>query len=234
MIGYQLASEAAPARWVVDRIGEFGVDVRSVTPAGFEAYARLFHPAYLDGREVSWREVAEANGRVAHPGMQWPSITGSLRFHSRDDQPGLWDQPPDEGTLPTGPAQRLSAELARHTSTPDTCWYAVWDGFGGVPVPAGAARFEIPGRGMFLLRGTVATIAEAPPLDGWEQRPNLWWPDDRAWCVATEIDFMTTYVGGSAAAIAGLLAVPGLEICEVDPGTGIGFDGDTLNPRPAR
>jgi hypothetical protein len=26
--------------------------------------------------------------------------------------------------------------------------------------------------------------------------PNPWWPEDRAWCVATEIDLPYTYVGG--------------------------------------
>jgi hypothetical protein len=32
------------------------------------------------------------------------------------------------------------------------------------------------------------------PLDG----PNLWWPDDRAWVVASEIDLAWSYLGGSA------------------------------------
>lgn len=31
--------------------------------------------------------------------------------------------------------------------------------------------------------------------------PSLWWPDDRTWCVATEIDFRWTYVGGSQVCI---------------------------------
>jgi hypothetical protein len=29
------------------------------------------------------------------------------------------------------------------------------------------------------------------------QGPNLWWPVDRAWCVASEIDLPWTFVGGS-------------------------------------
>ena len=27
--------------------------------------------------------------------------------------------------------------------------------------------------------------------------PSIWWPEDRAWCVATDIDLFDTYVGGS-------------------------------------
>ena len=41
--------------------------------------------------------------------------------------------------------------------------------------------------------------------------PNLWWPEDRAWIVATEIDFMETYIGGSAECINQLLSGPDLE-----------------------
>ena len=47
--------------------------------------------------------------------------------------------------------------------------------------------------------------------------PNLWWPDDRAWCVATEIDLAWTYVGGSAALIDDVLASAALEAQPVSP-----------------
>ena len=49
-------------------------------------------------------------------------------------------------------------------------------------------------------------------MDGQDDHsPNLWWPDDRAWCVATEIDLAWTYVGGSGALISDVLASPSLE-----------------------
>ncbi|WP_283137469.1 hypothetical protein [Rhizohabitans arisaemae] len=230
--GYELAADAGPARWVADRIGEFAKNVTSVLPGGFEAYARVFHPAGLGGRAVTWREVAQANGRTAHPAMQWPSITGAERFAYGDVQPGIWDTPPEEGALPPDLAKALGGVLVRFTATPDVAWYAVWEGHGGFEPPSQAPRFEIPHREMFLLKGRAGTIAEAPPLAGFTATPNLWWPDDRAWCVATEIDFNTTYVGGSADAVAELLAVPGLEVAAVDPATGITFDSDTVNPRP--
>jgi hypothetical protein len=42
--------------------------------------------------------------------------------------------------------------------------------------------------------------------------PSLWWPDDHAWCVATEIDFEFTYVGGSFALIDELLTHPEFKV----------------------
>jgi hypothetical protein len=49
--------------------------------------------------------------------------------------------------------------------------------------------------------------------DGW----GSWWPDDRAWCVATEIDLGWTYVGGSAALISDVVANPRLEAQPASP-----------------
>jgi hypothetical protein len=65
-----------------------------------------------------------------------------------------------------------------------------------------------------------------------EQSATLWWPADRAWCVATDTDLMSTYVGGSAACVADLLAAPDLETAAVLPGDPIAFDQDPVNPAP--
>ena len=47
------------------------------------------------------------------------------------------------------------------------------------------------------------------------QSPNLWWPEDRSWCVATEIDLHYTYIGAPRDLIHRLLAHPVLEAQEV-------------------
>jgi hypothetical protein len=44
-----------------------------------------------------------------------------------------------------------------------------------------------------------------------DQSPNLWWPDDRAWFVATEIDFDSTFVGGDDRLIGALVSDTRLE-----------------------
>jgi hypothetical protein len=70
---------------------------------------------------------------------------------------------------------------------------------------------------------------EEPPA--W-QSANLWWPDDRASCVATEIDFAWTYVGGSDELIDELVHHPDLEGIRTQMDHAITYQADQLNPPP--
>jgi hypothetical protein len=67
---------------------------------------------------------------------------------------------------------------------------------------------------------------------GLSNPPSIWWPEDRAWCVGTDIDLMTTYVGGSQAAIDALLADEQLEASAVSDDQPVTWDADTVNPLP--
>jgi len=60
--------------------------------------------------------------------------------------------------------------------------------------------------------------------------PSLWWPDDRAWCVASEIDLDSIYIGGSADCIVRLLAHPGLGAFPAALEDDVSAASDTLNP----
>lgn len=134
----------------------------------------------------------------------------------------------------------IAAIGATRTTTPDRCWYAIWEGHGfgtgalgffSVPgverdrraedairaefeernaatraALAELPRFAVPSRTYFLLGGDVAAATElqwAGETDQWF-RPDLWWPDDRSWFVATDVDFWCLYVGGPASLIAEL------------------------------
>jgi hypothetical protein len=162
----ELVTDVGLAAWIVERLHPFAQDVGSVVPEGFETYVRVFHPAYLsalDGSRVPvrWCEIAIANGRIVHPEMQFPGITGlpGITPHS---QPEVWDEQPEEGSMPLDLANRLAAILAVHTGTPKSCWFAIWEGFGDLRIPRDAApRFSIPCRDLFLLRGPVEAIAES-------------------------------------------------------------------------
>ncbi len=259
------AASASPAAWIIERLHDFAEDVGSLVPEGFDAYARIFHPAWEGGPEgnaVAWEEIAAWTGRVLHSEAQWPHIAFAGEVHDINaldhPPPGAhWESAPTEGSLDRGVAERLVRLLAGFTSTPERCWFAFWDGW-GIPmliVPPGedeppdhaefvdamkererAPRFAVPGRDLLLFEGPIEAC-----LDGWHvasgndyQSPTLWWPDDRAWCVATDVDLESTYVGGSTACVDAVVADAALEALPVDIRAGITWDSDRINPNPLR
>ncbi len=86
------------------------------------------------------------------------------------------------------------ATLASYTSTPACGYAAVWEGWGGGEPAPGAPRVEIPQRTMLLFTGRVVALRDAAALawsgaaEGILQEPHLVWPEDRAWCLACEVD----------------------------------------------
>jgi hypothetical protein len=62
--------------WLEPRMCGFGGQVGSVVPTmGFEAFARVLHPAADErGRPATWADVCERLGRTSHALMQWRSI----------------------------------------------------------------------------------------------------------------------------------------------------------------
>ena len=305
------ALNAEPADWLVERLTDFAVNVSSLVPSGFEAYARVFHPAEKvtctadadqssTSKPLRWADVAELTGRTPHQLMQWASIQGShpeLRDYTALKAGDVYIRAPLGGSLPLELAQTLWPILRQHTSTPNECFFAVWEGFGGLPkFIHDAPAFEIPDRRFYLFSAPLKTIEQSfytgaspadmgggfmvmldeeetgrvfqqepepaqsravdilvstgsrqptpeeikealknlPPFDfpPLEQSANLWWPQDRAWCVHTEIDLTTTYLAGSQKLVDALVSHPGLETYQVEPTDKITYDSDTLNPLP--
>ncbi|MFJ6728912.1 hypothetical protein ACIQPQ_28840 [Streptomyces sp. NPDC091281] len=198
--------------------------VAGVSAPGFPAYARLLHPAALDERPVRWAEVGAAHGRAVAPGTAWHELVGLERdYANRSDQglPGVWDEHPAEGPTPPDVARALLPVLARHTTTPDRCWFGLWEGYGRWDFGR-FPTFATPGRDEVLLSGTLTDAVSPVDLDEFTELPDLWWPEDRAWCVGGDVDLVSTYVGGSADLVADLLAAPGLEAHPVTAGDLLG------------
>jgi hypothetical protein len=108
-----------------------------------------------------------------------------------------------------GDVDGLAVVLAWHTSTPERCWFCVWDGWGSIVFEDGP-RVQLPAREYVLFVGPLAGLPSLMEAQG-GRSPNLWWPEDRASCVATEIDLAFTYVGGLATLISDVLGDPRLE-----------------------
>lgn len=143
---------------------------------------------------------------------QYASI---LRVSAPDPLPGDWWS-----------AYRALFEVVasigeRHTDTPHRAWFAIWEGHGfesamaDIACPdspfddAGESRlqkFHLPNRTYYLLGGPASAVGGLRYPDSpteW-RNPDLCWPDDRRWFVATDVDVWSLYVGGDDGFIAEL------------------------------
>jgi hypothetical protein len=110
--------------------------------------------------------------------------------------------------------------LARHTTTPDDCWFGWWDGW---PTDLDGPRFVLPHRAYHLLHGAVADLATWADAALWTAPqhaypPAFVWPADRAWCIAADVDPHFAGVGASVAAVDDLLAHAALDVVVLPPG----------------
>jgi hypothetical protein len=235
----RLETDTSVSDWAIAGAGEWHT-VACVVPAVFPDYARLFHPGWRSSEslehEVRWSEVARANGRTMHAAMEWASITGSWRYHwGGETQPGVWDRAPEEGSLSQRQVAELAIVLGRHTSTPDECFFAIWEGFGDLTAQfVEAPKLSMPNRNMVIFRGPLSSATASFDPDGYRYRsPSLWWPADRAWCVGTDVDIRSSYVGASSACVNELTHDPELEAMRVTAKQSLTADTDQINPEPA-
>jgi hypothetical protein len=129
-----------------------------------------------------------------------------------------------------GGAARLHLRTAGWRWSVKRCWRRLVDGWRRhVPsVVDPLPLLETDGRAYVVFSGGSDAVRsmEAGP---WRQSPNLWWPDDRAWCVATEIDFDSTLIGGTHGLIEEIVATSGLEALEITPDARLDSRGDIIN-----
>lgn len=178
---------------------------------------------------MRWSEVASWAERSVHPEMQWEAISRPAAIRSA---PQPWSQEPISGYC--GPDLRgpLIEVLREETGSPSRCWVCIWEGWGGIgdafpEVP----RIVLPDRNHLLFGTSLDVLMEGVLLGPGAQYagPSLWWPEDRAWCVATEVDFRWTYVGGSATCIGRLLNDARLEALPTEPEHRGDYLSDTVN-----
>ncbi|MCY3884645.1 MAG: hypothetical protein OXG24_06955 [Gammaproteobacteria bacterium] len=205
------------------------------------------------GRPVRWAEVAESDlpvgygyvyyterGIAQDRGTQFrrlqqggwiveeipPASMQTLR-------PGdAWIDGPKEGTLEPDQARTLRNVLARETENSALCWFGIWEGFGYLTeAQRTAPTIEAPDRRWHLFRATLDHLELSLGGDWFEyQTANLAWPDNRNWCLATEIDAEVTYVGGDKDLITAILDEPSLEAVPVRLGDRLASLHDVLTP----
>ncbi|GAA4588406.1 hypothetical protein BJY16_008553 [Actinoplanes octamycinicus] len=152
-------------------------------------------------------------GRLLTLGPAGFAAHARLRFIPDPAYPGQHeaDVPAVETPPEIDQVRTVLATLARHTGTPDDCYVCVWDGWG---TELAAPKVVVPGRAYYLFRGALSD------LDQWDDAlpdPAFVWPADRAWCLADDVDPHWAGIGGSEAAIADVLATPGVDTVRTTP-----------------
>jgi hypothetical protein len=240
------STDVDQADWIRSRLASFGNGrVDSVVPREFVAYARILHPVYTAyaPKPVRWREVATWSGRSLQSDSEFHSVAFPVEEVS---EPAPWGgQGPRHGTLDAADAEALVRILAHHTSTSDHCWFCIWNGYGWSgrsramltaigepspppepvpdPIPAhvrAGPTVQLPEREYYLYSGPIDGALAFVPSE--RQTPNLFWPADCAWCVASEIDLSWSYVGGSEALIEDLVTSQDIEALRVEPDSPLG------------
>ena len=223
--------DTSEAQWLVEELDPSLGKVSAVVPRGFEAYARILHPAWRVRREegrlvhspMRWSEVAEIRGTTAHRLMQWPQVWALPQF---DDSAieycvdaGLAPiAGPDEGRLPPQVARVIQQVLSAHADTAAPCWFGVWVGFAyeyreGIPATRSLST-QYREWDLFRAPLDALTLNFFDVGDFFYQSANIAWPDDRSWCLATDIDMKSSYLGGTKALIEAVLRHEALEAYE--------------------
>jgi hypothetical protein len=255
----EIADGAAAGSWIAARLGgRFGAVTLQV-PQDYDAYVRIFHPASdTNGKPVRWAAVASALGKVAHRRMQWHALLGmsepdagrACERHESGDKLWVGDDPPT-GEMDVEELDGLCKILMVHTNDPEHCYFGLctiqgWlDSFSSDEL---GPLLRLPmGRDYIVLSGPLWAVSQITracvkhPSDGLyapeEARnrdllrdvPNLIWPSDHSWFVASEVDFDSTLLGGDIKLVEAILNSPELEAWMMEPADSLAADADIIN-----
>lgn len=192
-------SRCFTAAWIAARLGEFGT-VGGLVPDGFDQYL-LVRPAWLAEGDCGGDD-AEQTATIASVAQRHTTTTDLIRF-------GIWEGYgwASSTTLYSVSGPRLSAWFVRawirgRSRLADRRRHRrIRQGLEQVP------QFDLPCRRYYLLHGQLqAAACIVDPGGCRHQVPDLWWPDDRQWFVATDTDLDWTYIAGSRTFIAEIIA----------------------------
>lgn len=166
-------SDVSRGEWLRPMESETFGGILSVVPAGFEAYARVFHPverdrprdtrtwhgvdhathfqgvrdlgAAIETQRTTWAATAASFGTTMHPEAQFARLVRQRPGPAEDPiGPDGWRySPPQEGCLDAASLSAVAAVLATHTTTPTTGIAAVWEGWGGLTSSAGRRQLVL-------------------------------------------------------------------------------------------
>lgn len=203
------APSAGPADWIAGSLRGRPGTVGALIPDLFESTLRLYAP---DPAPAGWWEryrdlfglvAAVGADHTSTPALAWFAIWEGHGFDTSTSHIAWRDPPADE-------AERRSREERRERQRDADRERNARIG----PSLAAVPRFDLPDRAYYLINGKLSALADLRyPDDIRWRNPDLFWPDDRSWFAATDVDFWSLYVGGTRA-FTGELAAGASTTCE--------------------
>jgi hypothetical protein len=231
-----------------------------IVPSAYEAYAHLLHPArrffghsFEQSVPLRWSEIAATRAKTLHSEVQLQALIDNrdefITTTGRRSAPAA-----ASGSRRTSVSNRPRRSRSSHcfgrtprrSMRPGSC---CGTGTGtsversttsrGEPSTASPSLRTFPPswsgrtwafRHYLVFRGPLDAL---PKWFEWRMEgPNYFWPDDRAWIVATEIDGFSTYVGAPREGIDRVLDSPLLEALPSALAHRFDGIGDLINGAP--
>ncbi|PYX68203.1 MAG: hypothetical protein DMG78_25830 [Acidobacteria bacterium] len=173
--------------------------------------------AWIGHRRMAWEP--QAGYRVGNEVPQ--GYATYLRILHRSSLPGM----PEEAVL-----DALVTGFERGGDTWTTaCWFAYWKGWGALEANLQAltgrttwtsvveeqGAFTLGDRDYVLMSGPLAAVLRRPDPPTPTLSPQLWWPEDGHWFVATDIDFHFSLVGADEHLAAVISEQEGIDVQQV-------------------
>lgn len=174
----------------------------------------------LDGTAAEW--IVRDKGpwtRVAGFGPGGFSAYARLRFLPDPGSPGDREADAPEHELTDLEEMARAADVLAPHTTSSNRYFGVWDGWGGAFDSPALPRFAIRNRVYYLLSGVpedLWTFGTSGMATYWPW-PAFVWPEDRAWCLAHDVDPHWAGIGASKEGIKALLADDLLDVVKADP-----------------
>ncbi|MGH2477478.1 MAG: hypothetical protein ACRDIL_19665, partial [Candidatus Limnocylindrales bacterium] len=184
------AATVAPAAWIARaRRGAWGT-VGALVPNQFPVFLRVRAPDPGEDWWAAYRALFEIVASVGErhtssPDKAWFAVWEGHGFDTATTHIAR------QGPLDDATRAALDQERSRLREEDDRRNGAIRTALSQIP------RFELPHRTYYLMGGPVSAATELDDpasVVGW-RHPDLFWPDDRRWFVATDVDFWSLYIG---------------------------------------
>jgi hypothetical protein len=226
MTGSGASSSRSVSDWLRSQLhGVTGGRVRDIVPSIYDAYVRILHPVHeASGSRIRWSDLAEVAAVVVRPGLQWEQLIEAFGRTGHD----LALVPPEPGCLDPDSMEEF-VDVVHSTGGAGHCFAGVWDGWAWLDdarLP-GSVVGSVPTahRTYVLLEGSLRELASFDAGLIGARSPNLLWPADGSWFLASEVDLDSSILGGRRELCEAVLASSEIEAWSIGPDYSLSLPG---------